>query len=256
MGDKYFNNLIMNNNESKEYNNNVENNEYNSINDKEYNISKNNNINNNWNSINNFNYENANRKNNEDSINKKNIDLINSNNNNDNIGFDINKNKIKKNDFIYNENNNINPEETSIPTPMPINNDIDIDKIKEKIKEKKDDIVNQINAINEITQKHKTINENYRKALLLSLNSGFLLPKKIYSLYISSPYLYNNIKKEVMLRVALKKLETDYTKLNYFILEHVSYISIFNIKFYINRTRKHSRSHLVIQEALLMALKK
>lgn len=114
---------------------------------------------------------------------------------------------------------------------MPTNNDIDIDKIKEKIKEKKDDIVSQINAINEITQKHKIINENYRKALLLSLNLGFLQPKKVYSLYISSPYLYNNIKKEVMLRVALKKLETDYTKLNYFILEHVSYIKFLILNF-------------------------
>ena len=106
---------------------------------------------------------------------------------------------------------------------MPTNNEID--KIKEKIKEKKDDILNQINTINQITQKHKIVNENYRKALLLSLNLGFLLPKKIYSLYISSPYLYNNIKKEVLLRVALKKLENDYIKLNYFILEHVSYIN-------------------------------
>ena len=236
MDDKYYNNLIMNNNESKEYNNNAEKKEYNSINDKEFNISNNDYINNNSKSIsNNFNNDNDNRKNNEDIINNKNIDVT--NNNNDNIAFDENKDRnissydingqnksnIKNDDLISNENKNVDSEEKTIPIPMPTNNEID--KIKEKIKEKKDDILNQINTINQITQKHKIVNENYRKALLLSLNLGFLLPKKIYSLYISSPYLYNNIKKEVLLRVALKKLENDYIKLNYFILEHVSYIN-------------------------------
>ena len=224
----------MNKYENKEYNNKGENNEYNSINDKEFNINNNNYINSNSKSISsNFNYNNDNRKNNEDIINNKNIDIT--NNNNDNIAFDRNKdininsyaingqnkNNIKNDDLIFNENKNVDSEETT--KPMSTNNEIV--KIKDKIKEKKDDIVDQTNTINQITQKNKIVNENYKKALLLSLNLGFLLPKKIYSLYISSPYLYNNIKKEVLLRVALKKLENDYIKLNYFILEHVSYIN-------------------------------
>ena len=63
---------------------------------------------------------------------------------------------------------------------------------------------------------------NYTKALLLSINLGFLSPKKTFSLYISSQYLYKNIKKEIMLRKKLKELDEHYTKLNFFIINHVS----------------------------------
>ena len=77
------------------------------------------------------------------------------------------------------------------------------------------------------------IHDNFTKALLLTLNLGFLSPRKTYSLYILSPYLNKNIDKQVMIKHTLKKLEEQFIKLNYFILEHVS-INIFNlINYYI-----------------------
>ena len=98
--------------------------------------------------------------------------------------------------------------------------------MREKVKEKTDEVLNNIKAINEIKKRQKLINENYRKALLLTLNLGFLKPKKTFSLYLSSPYLNKNIKKEIMIKDILKKLEESYIKLNYFILEHVSILII------------------------------
>ena len=100
--------------------------------------------------------------------------------------------------------------------------------MREKIKEKKDEIISNINAINNIKKKEKMIHDNFTKALLLTLNLGFLNPRKTYSLYILSPYLNKNIDKQVMINHTLKKLEEQFIKLNYFILEHVS-INIFNL---------------------------
>ena len=94
--------------------------------------------------------------------------------------------------------------------------------MREKIKEKTDEILNNINEINEIKKKQKLIDDNYKKALLLTINSGFLKPRKIYPLYLSSPYLNKNINKYIMIKDSLKKLEETHIKLNYFILEHVS----------------------------------
>jgi len=44
----------------------------------------------------------------------------------------------------------------------------------------------------------------------------------MYNFYKSSHYLYKNIKKEVMLKKYLDKMEKELIKLNYFILQHVS----------------------------------
>ena len=100
--------------------------------------------------------------------------------------------------------------------------------MKEKIKEKKDEILNDINTINTITKK-KLKSNNYKKALLLAINLGFFNSRKTYSLYISSPFLYKNINKEILVKDTLKKLEDNYTKLNYFILKHVRKNKIINI---------------------------
>ena len=108
----------------------------------------------------------------------------------------------------------------------------EIENMRDKIKEKTDEILSNIKEINEIKNKQKLINDNYCKALLLTLNLGFLKPRKTYSLYISSPYLYKNIKKDIMIKDSLKKLEENYIKLKYFILEHVSiYIIIIYLCF-------------------------
>ena len=77
--------------------------------------------------------------------------------------------------------------------------------MREKIKEKKDEIISNINAINNIKKKEKMIHDNFTKALLLTLNLGFLNPRKTYSLYILSPYLNKNIDKQVMINHTLKK---------------------------------------------------
>jgi hypothetical protein len=101
----------------------------------------------------------------------------------------------------------------------------EIKNMKEKIKEKTDEIKNNIKAINKIT-KNKKLKSDYRKALLLAINLGFFTPKKTYSLFISSPFLYKNINKEIMVKDALKKLEDIYIELNYFVLQHVRKIKL------------------------------
>ena len=112
----------------------------------------------------------------------------------------------------------------NINTVQNINNEIEF--IRKQIKEKSENIINTINTINKITKKKNTNNVNYKKALLLSLNSGFFKPRQVFNIYISSPYFLKNIKKEIMLKKYLNKLEKELIKLNYFILQHVS-IKIF-----------------------------
>ena len=105
-------------------------------------------------------------------------------------------------------------------TIQSFNNEIQF--IRNQIKEKSENIINTINTINQITKKKNKSNENYKKTLLLSINSGFFKPRKMFTLYKSSPYFYKNIKKEIMLKKYLDKMEKELIKLNYFILQHVS----------------------------------
>ena len=118
----------------------------------------------------------------------------------------------------------------NINTIQNFNNEIQF--IRKQIKEKSENIINTINTINEITKKKPKSNENYKKALLLSINSGFFKPRKMFNIYKSSPYFYKNIKKEVMLKRYLAKMEKELIKLNYFILQHVSIIYLYNKIFF------------------------
>ena len=109
----------------------------------------------------------------------------------------------------------------------------EIEYIRNQIKEKSENIINTINTINQITKKKNPSsmkNDNYKKALLLALNSGFFKPRQMFKIYISSPYFLKNIKKEVMLKKYLNKMEKELIKLNYFILQHVS-INLHNFIF-------------------------
>ena len=172
---------------------------------------------------------NKNIKENKDNNKEKNDTNINTNFN----SFNIEEREEKDNNFNnedkkIKENENIN-EKININTIQHFNNEIQY--IRNQIKEKSANIINTINTINQITKKKNPINENYKKALLLSINSGFFKPRKMYNLYKSSSYLYKNMKKEIMLKRYLDKMEKELIKLNYFILQHVSkkYRTIYNI---------------------------
>ena len=128
--------------------------------------------------------------------------------------------KIKKLNNTKNLENKAKKDNLDINTIQNFNNEIEL--IRKQIKEKSENIINTINTINKITKKKPYQNENYKKALLLSLNSGFFKPRKVFNMYIKHPYFYKNIKKEVMLKKYLNKMEKELIKLNYFILQHVS----------------------------------
>ena len=153
------------------------------------------------------------------------LNKIKNNQNNKNNNFSPLNNPEGKNNNLNNkekeikENENIK-EKININTIQNFNNEIQY--IRKQIKEKSENIINTINTINQITKKKNPINENYKKALLLAINSGFFKPRKMYNFYKSSHYLYKNIKKEIMLKKYLDKMEKELIKLNYFILQHVS----------------------------------
>ena len=166
-------------------------------------------------------------------MNNNDLDIINNKENNTNISK---YNKINNDNNLFNkkeiekeeENNPIKIKEKDIKgkinmnTIQSFNNEIQF--IRNQIKEKSENIINTINTINQITKKKPKSNENYKKALLLSINSGFFKPRKMFNIYKSSPYFYKNIKKEVMLKKYLSKMEKELIRLNYFILQHVSII--------------------------------
>ena len=144
-----------------------------------------------------------------------NFSLNNKNNNNDKENNKISTKEINNNKTKGKINDKIN-----MNTVQNINNEIEF--IRDQIKEKSENIINTINTINQITKKKTHINDNYKKALLFSINSGFFKPRQTFKIYISSPYFYKNIRKEVMLKKYLDKMEKELIKLNYFILQHVS----------------------------------
>ena len=130
----------------------------------------------------------------------------------------LNNSENKPNEITKEENINTNNPQNFKTT----NNEIEY--IRKQIKEKSENIINTINTINNITKKKnpQLININNKKALLLSINAGFFKPRQVFNIYISSPYFYKNIKKEIMLKNYLNKMEKELIKLNYFILQHVS----------------------------------
>ena len=177
----------------------------------------------------------------EKNLSKKNLKLNNNNENQkieeNNGSSDLsqnlklkNKNKItnKKNeDNVDNlpENNNQdnkqnNPKEIINDCKNNLN-DANIDnndnnKNLLKSNTKKNELENKL-----ITKKQKQI-DNYRKALILSLNSGFFKPRNIYNLFTFSPYIYNNINISIMLKKTITTLEQENKKLTDFISKHVS----------------------------------
>ena len=179
-------------------------------------------------------------KTNEKNLFNKNLKLS-DNNENQKEGENVHSINLPQKLKLYNKNKNINKKsEENVNNLLKSNNkNNNHSKLKQLINNYKSHSINaNINSNNNLLKNYddenvienKEIKQiiNYRKALILSLNSGFFKPRNIYKLFTKSPYIYNNINIRVMLEKTIIHLERENKKLTNFISKHVS-IYLFKI---------------------------